>query len=74
MARAETVLRNNSQSVFAHMATALAFVSVGALAIGALAIGRLVIKRVAVEGATFKRVRIGELEVDRLRIRGRIAE
>ena len=43
-------------------------VSVGALAIGALAIGRLAIKRVVIDGATLKRLRIGELEVDRVRV------
>ena len=57
-----------SPLALARAATALAVVSVGALAIGALAIGRLAIKRVVIDGATLKRLRIGELEVDRVRV------
>jgi hypothetical protein len=72
MSKAKIVSRSDSQLAFARAATALAVVSVGALAIGALAIGRLAIKHVAIDGATLKRLRIGELEVDRLRVKGRI--
>jgi hypothetical protein len=51
------------------IAKAVAAIATGALAVGALAVGRLAIGRLAVRGAAFRRLHIGELEVDRLLLR-----
>jgi len=56
------------------IASAVAAMAAGALAVGALAIGRLAIGRMAVRGAAFRRLHIGELEVDRLLVRSRMSE
>jgi hypothetical protein len=58
-----------SQIAFARVATALALVSVGALAAGAVAVGSLAIRRLAVGEASLKKLRIEELEVERLRVK-----
>jgi hypothetical protein len=42
--------------------------------VGAFAIGRLAIGRLAVRGAAFRRLHIGELEVDRLLLRSRLPD
>jgi hypothetical protein len=49
----------------------LAIVSIRVLMIGVRAISGLVSTYVAIEGVLHKQLRIGELEVDRLRVRER---
>jgi hypothetical protein len=71
----QTGHRSPARSVArSSIATAAAAIATGALAVGALAIGRLAIGRLAVRGAAFRRLHIGELEVDRLLLRSGVPD
>ena len=60
---------DGNQLAHRYVATALAVLSVGALAIGAVAIGSLAIRRLALGTGRIRRLSIDELEVGKLRIR-----
>ena len=66
--------KNSTKTAVARVATALAFVSagalaVGAVAVGALAIGRLAVGRFVLRSAEFDRVLINDLQVNSLRVK-----
>lgn len=63
-----------AHAAVARVATALAFVGVGALSAGAVAIGALAIRRLAVKRGEVGRLSIDELEVRRLRVGELIVE
>jgi hypothetical protein len=63
-----------SQLFFAHVATAFAVLSIGAIAMGAVAIGALAIRRLALGTGQIRRLSIDELDVGKLRVRERIIE
>ena len=63
--------KNGAQTAVARVATALAFVSagalaVGAVAVGAIAIGRLAVGRFVLKSGEIDRLLINELQVIRL--------
>jgi hypothetical protein len=69
----------SAQPAVARIATAVAFVSTGALAVGAMAIGayaigRLAIGRFVVKSGQIDRLVINELEVNSLRLKGKVIE
>ena len=58
-----------AQFALARVAGTFAAASLGAMAIGAVAIGRLILRKLSIKDARFSRVTIGDLSVDRLRVR-----
>ncbi|MEJ2366440.1 MAG: hypothetical protein P8017_17530 [Deltaproteobacteria bacterium] len=63
-----------TQLAFRRVATALAVLSIGALATGAVAIGALAIRRLALGTGRIGRLSIDDLEVGKLRVRESITE
>jgi len=71
--------KNGTQSAVSRVATALAFVSAGALAagavaVGALAIGRLAVGRFVLKSGEIDRLFINELQVNSLRVKEKSIE
>ncbi len=67
--KASKVLRLAAMAAGAVGALAVGALAIGALAIGALSLGALAAKRVGVEHASFDRVFIRDLVVERLTLR-----
>jgi hypothetical protein len=60
--------KNGAQTALARVATALAFVSVGALAVGAVALGACAIGRLAVGRFVLKSGQIDRLVINELQV------